>query len=243
MAPFNQGGLPGMQGENPMFPVAHGHSIVHASYPAFKGVLPVNLRLQPLALAATAALAITVALPAAAHVQAYSGTYVTEGGGGRSGSGTLYMEYDEHDNILAITTTFAGLSGTTTVAHIHCCTASALTGNAGVALAGGAGGSLINFPVGVSGATYTQNFDLGLTSVYSLGFVNNNGGTANGARDAMLAAFDSGRAYFNIHTSPNFGGGEIRAWITPVPEPGTWALMAFGLAGVAGLARRRSRPS
>jgi hypothetical protein len=203
----------------------------------------VNLRLQPLALAVTAALAFTAASPAAAHIQAYGGTYVTEGGGGRSGSGTLYMEYDEHENSLAITTTFAGLSGTTTVAHIHCCTAAAQSGNAGVALAGGAGGSLINFPVGVKGATYTQNFNLGLTSVYALGFVNNNGGTADGARDVLLAAFDSGTAYFNIHTSPNFGGGEIRAWISPVPEPGSWVLMAGGLLGIAGLARRRSRQS
>jgi hypothetical protein len=196
-------------------------------------------RQHVLALAAVAALALAASAPALAHIQAYSGTYVTEGGGGRTGSGTLYMEYDEDDNTLAITTTFAGLSGTTTVAHIHCCTAMASSGNAGVALAGGAGGSLINFPVGVQGATYSQNFDLGLNSVYGLSFLNNNGGTANGARDAMLAAFDTGRAYFNIHTSPNFGGGEIRAWITPVPEPGTWALMALGLAGMAAAARRR----
>jgi hypothetical protein len=199
-----------------------------------------SIRHHASALAAVAAMSIAASAPALAHVQAYSGTYVTEGGGGRTGSGTLYMEYDEHDNTLAITTTFAGLSGTTTVAHIHCCTAAANVGNAGVALAGGAGGSLINFPVGVQGATYSQNFDLGLTSVYGLAFVNNHGGTANGARDAMLAAFDSGRAYLNIHTSPNFGGGEIRAWIAPVPEPGTWALMALGLAGVAAAARRRT---
>jgi hypothetical protein len=206
-----------------------------------RGASTMSLRLQPLALAAAAALAIGASAPAAAHIQAYGGTYVTEGGGGRTGSGTLYMEFDSDVNTLAITTTFAGLSGTTTVAHIHCCTATANTGNAGVALAGGAGGSLINFPVGVKGATYTQVFDLTSNSVFGLSFLTNNGGTAAGARTAMLAAFDSGRAYFNIHTSPTFGGGEIRAWIAPVPEPGTWALMAAGLMGVAAVARRRQQ--
>jgi CHRD domain/PEP-CTERM motif len=200
------------------------------------------IRPHPLALAAAATLALVASAPALAHIQAFGGTYVTEGGGGRTGSGTLYMEYEEETNTLAITTTFAGLSGNTTVAHIHCCTAAANMGNAGVALAGGAGGSLISFPVGVKGATYNQNFDLGLNSVYGLTFFNNNGATANGARDALLGAFMSGKAYFNIHTSPTFGGGEIRAWITPttvVPEPGTWGLMALGLAGVAAAARRR----
>jgi hypothetical protein len=112
-----------------------------------------SMRHHALALAAAAALSLAASAPALAHIQAYSGTCITEGGGGRTGSGTLYMEYDEHDNTLAITTTFAGLSGITTVAHIHCCTGVANVGNAGVALAGGAGGSLINFPVGVQGAT------------------------------------------------------------------------------------------
>jgi hypothetical protein len=197
--------------------------------------------MKPLGLVAAAALALSAAVPASAHIVTWQGTYVTEGGGGRTGSGTLYMEYDDDNNTLAISTVFAGLSGNTTVAHIHCCTAVANTGNAGVALAGGVGGSLINFPVGVQGATYNQAFDLGLLGVYNQGFVNNNGGTANGARNALLAAFDSGRAYFNIHTS-TFGGGEIRAVILPtaqVPEPGTWALVAAALVGMAGSARRR----
>lgn len=193
------------------------------------------------ALAAAAALSTLAVAPAAmAHNERiYVGTFVTEGGGGRTGTGSLYMEYDPDTNILAISTSFAGLSGTTTVAHIHCCTASPNTGNAGVALAGGPGGSLINFPVGVSGATYNQNFDLGVSSVYNLSFFNANGATVNSARDAMLGAFDSGRAYFNIHSS-TFGGGEIRAVVQVVPEPGTWAMMGLGLVGLAGWARRRS---
>lgn len=197
--------------------------------------------LQPISLFAAVALAVTAAAPVQAHIQDYFGSFVTEGANGRTGTGTLYMEYEEETNTLSISVTFAGLSGTTTVAHIHCCTLAANTGNAGVALAGGAGGSLINFPVGVQGASYNQSFNMGLTSVYGLAFLNNNGGTANSARDAMLAAFDSGTAYFNIHTSPNFGGGEIRAWISPVPEPTSLGLMLAGGAGLAGWLRRRQR--
>jgi hypothetical protein len=194
-----------------------------------------SLRLQPLA--AAAAVLLATAAPAMAHIQTWTGSFVPEGSGGRTGSGTLLLEYDHDINTLAITATFAGLSGNTTVAHIHCC-AGFFPATAGVALAGGPGGTLINFPAGVRAATYSQNFNLGDPTVYSTTFRNNNGGTANGARDALLAAFDSKNAYFNIHTT-TFGGGEIRAQV--VPEPGTWALMALGLAGVGMWARRRQQ--
>ncbi len=197
-----------------------------------------SLRLQPLAMAAVAALAIGASAPALAHTQSWVGTFEPEGAGGRAGSGSLLIEYDEHSNILTITASFSGLSSNTTVAHIHCCSGP-FPATAGVALAGGPGNTLINFPAGVRAANYSQNFDMGLNSVYSNAFRNANGGTANGARDALLAAFDSSRAYLNIHTVA-FGGGEIRAQISPIPEPGTWALMAAGLLGVAGMARRRA---
>lgn len=197
-----------------------------------------DIRSRWFTLAAVAALSVLVVAPAAAHIEAFTGTYVTEGSNGRSGSGALYMEYEEETNFLAISSSFAGLSGNTTVAHIHCCTALANTGNAGVALAGGPGGSLINFPIGVKAAAYNQSFNMGLNGVYGLAYFNANGANANQARDVLLDAFRSGRAYLNIHSS-TFGGGEIRAWIAPIPEPGTWALMALGLLGVAGIVRHR----
>jgi hypothetical protein len=43
--------------------------------------------------------------------------------------------------------------------------------------------------------------------------------------------------YFNFHTV-QFGGGAIRGQIVAVPEPGTWALLIAGLAGLLVFRRR-----
>jgi len=200
------------------------------------------MQLRPLALTMiTAALiSISSAPPALAHGQAWTGTFLPEGTGGRTGTGSLLVEYDEHSNVLTVTASFSGLSSNTRVAHIHCCSGP-FPATAGVALAGTAnsfGANMINFPSGVRAADYSQNFDMGSNTVYSNAFRNANGGTANGARDALLAAFTSGNAYLNIHTDA-FTGGEIRAQIAPVPEPAAWLLMALGLTGVMLRARQR----
>jgi hypothetical protein len=44
--------------------------------------------------------------------------------------------------------------------------------------------------------------------------------------------------YLNVHTV-SFPGGEIRADLAVVPEPGTYALVATGIAGLGLVARRR----
>lgn len=201
------------------------------------------MQLRPLSLALIAAAlsSMSFAQPASAHGQSWVGTFVPEGAGGRTGSGSLLVEYDEHSNVLTVTASFAGLSSNTRVAHIHCCSGP-FPASAGVALAGASnafGANMINFPVGIKSANYSQNFDMGLSTVYSNAFRNANGGTADGARNALLAAFGNSLAYMNIHTDA-FTGGEIRAQISPVPEPSAWLLMALGLAGVALRARHRA---
>lgn len=178
-------------------------------------------------------------LAAQAHSQQFIGTFITEGGGGRTGSGTLFLEYDEHGRTLLIGATFAGLSGNTTQSHIHCCTTLPSAGNAGVALAQQPSNNLPNFPLGVKSATYEQVIDLSTPSSYSATFLSASGGSPLLAEKRLIANLGSQQAYLNIHTS-TFGGGEIRALVTAVPEPGTWAMMGLGLAAMGALSRRRA---
>jgi hypothetical protein len=153
------------------------------------------------------------------------------------GTGDALVTVDLSASTMRVEVSFTGLLGTTTASHIHAPTLVPLTGTAGVATTTP---TFTGFPLGVTSGTYDHTFDLTLTSSYNSSYVAGNGGTASGAMSALLASLGAGKSYLNIHTSA-FGGGEIRGFLTEVPEPSTCTLLLLGTAGVFGRRTRRQQ--
>jgi len=151
------------------------------------------------------------------------------------GTGLLQLDYDDMAHTMRLQASFSDLLGNTTAAHIHSPTASPFTGFAGVATQTP---TFAEFPLGVTSGTYDHEFDLTLASSYNATFISNNGGTVAGAEAALASAFADGKTYLNIHTNA-FGGGEIRGFLRPIPEPSTFVLVGMGAIGLFAL---RGRP-
>jgi hypothetical protein len=154
---------------------------------------------------------------------------------GATGSGTAMLTIDEIANTMAIQVDFLGLSGNTSVSHIHGPTASPFSGTAGVMTTTP---TFAGFPVGVKFGTYSTILDLLAASTYRAGFITANGNSVPGARNAFLAALADNKAYLNIHTAGTFSSGEIRGFfVQQVPGP----LPIFGVGAALAWSRRLRR--
>jgi len=151
------------------------------------------------------------------------------------GIGSGGVDYNPTAHTMRVHFSFSGLTGTTTASHIHAATATPGTGTAGVATTTP---TFAGFPLGVTSGTYDNTLDMTLSSSYNPSYVTANGGTTTTAEAALAAAMAAGEAYLNVH-STTFGGGEIRGFLTPVPEPGSLALTGLAVLTALKYSRRR----
>ncbi|MEP7085486.1 MAG: CHRD domain-containing protein, partial [Betaproteobacteria bacterium] len=131
------------------------------------------------------------------------------------GTGDTIVTYDAVTQLLTISVNFTGLQGTTTASHIHCCTAVANAGTAGVATQTP---TFVGFPLGVTAGTYSNTFDLTQAASWNPAFITANGGTPATAEAAFAAGLLANKTYLNIHTT-TFPSGEIRSFLAPQTAP------------------------
>jgi CHRD domain len=150
--------------------------------------------------------------------------------------GTGLITLSDAQDVLGISAVFLGLTGGTTNGGLYCC-----------APAGANGGLAVNFTgfvTGISFGGYANSFNLLSPTTYSASFLAAHGGTAVGAKSALVSGLLSGLSYINIATTA-YQGGEIRGQnaqytvISPVPEPSQWAMLLGGLFATASIARVR----
>lgn len=205
---------------------------------SFSPRLSTRLKTASRRLTIAASLAALATVPLSARAQSWSGTLMGSNEVPPNPSlATGFVSMSLSGTILSLSLSWSGLTGgNVTAGHIHCCVAPG--SNVGVAV------GFNGLPSAASG-TYTNTFNLADLSIYTGSFVTNfGGGTALGARTALIDGLNSGMAYVNLHNAA-YPGGEIRANVVAdaivAPEPASMAMLGFGLAGVGMAMRRKQR--
>jgi hypothetical protein len=191
-----------------------------------------------LSVLALAAASSAIAMPA--HAAPNDPTYRAVASGAlesppNASPGNSLVTIDLGGKQMMVDLPFRDLDGTTTEAHVHCCTSAAFTGTAPVAI------PFTDFPTGVHAGSYSKSFALGDEMSYDPAFLSAHGGTAQGAASALVDGINANEAYVNLHTSA-YPDGEIRGWLVaapPVPETAEWSMLAVGLAGLMWMSRKR----
>jgi hypothetical protein len=185
------------------------------------------------------ALAAAAGLASPAFAQTYRATASGPAESPPNGSpgnsvATLDLRFDPGTSTLTVDMPFSDLVGSSTAAHIHCCTTDAFTGTSGIAI------PFADFPTGVKTGSFSATLPLYEEATYDPAFLAANGGSVKGAASAFVDGLNANEAYVNIHTSA-YPDGEIRGFIVaaPIPEPSEWALLAGGLGALMWVSRRR----
>jgi len=202
-----------------------------------------HYRWNRLAAGAGLLLGLAAAMPAA-HAAVATYTAILNGAqespsNSSTAMGATVVRFDAASHMLEVDVAFGSLLGTSTAAHIHCCTAMAGKGTAPVMTELP---SFTGFPLGVHSGAYSQVFDTSLSSTWNPAFIASHGGTTAGAESAFAMGLNSGMAYLNVHSTA-YPGGEIRGFLhaAAVPEPANIALLGLGVPAVLLAARRRRR--
>ena len=138
-------------------------------------------------------------------------------------AGSFQMMLDDVANTITFSSGSFGLVGAVNASHIHW------------APAGFNGGVVYNLLMNADSMGPLMIGPVALANSY--GFTGANKAIAGTLISAINAT--PSNYYVNIHTTA-YGNGEIRGQLAPIPEPGTYALLAIGL-GVIGVAARRRR--